>query len=90
MNGNRSRKMASQGVRAVVVLYSLDSRSEAKVMEREKGRAGSRIHNHKEHGYLKSIVKDDDAVDATSMAKLIEDELVPYRVGNRMIDAVYN
>lgn len=85
-NRNRNRKMASQGVRAVVVMYSLDSRNEAKVMAKEKGRAGSRDRNHKESGYLKSIVKNDNAVDATSMVRLNVDGLVPYRVGNR----VYN
>lgn len=85
-NRNRNREMASQGVRAVVVLYSLDSRNEAKVMEREKGRAGSRNRNHKEGGYLKSIVKNGNAVDATSMVKLNVDGLVPYRAGN----GVYN
>lgn len=84
MNQNLSREMARQSVRAVVVLYSLDSRSEAKVMERAKGRAGSRNRNHKELGYLKSIVKNDNAVDATSMVKLNEDGLIPYRVGNRI------
>lgn len=81
-NRNRNRKMANQGVRAVVVMYSLDSRNEAKVMEREKGRTGSRDRNHEESGYLKSIVKNDNAVDAT----LNVDGLVPYRVGN----GVYN
>lgn len=85
MNRNRSHEMASQGVRAVVVLYSLDSRSEVKVMEREKEKAGSRNRNHKEDGYSKSVVMDDDTVDAASMVKLNEDELVPYRVGNRVI-----
>ena len=85
MNRNRSREKASQGVRAVVVLYNLDSRSEAKVMEREKEKAGSRNRNHKEDGYLKSVEKNDDSVDAASMVKLNEDELVPYRVGNRTI-----
>lgn len=69
-----------------MVLYSLDSRNEAKVMEREKGRAGSRNRNHKERGYLKSIVKNDNAVDATSMVRLNVGGLVPYRVGN----SVYN
>lgn len=85
MSRNRSREMANQGVRAVGVLYSLDSRSEAKVMEREKGRVGSRSRNHKERGNLKSIVKDDNAVDATSTVKLNEDEPVPYRFGSRII-----
>lgn len=82
-NRNRNRKMAIPGVRVVVVMYSLDSRNEAKVMEREKGRAGSRDRNHKEGGYLKSIVNDDNAADATSMVRLNVDGLVPYRVGNR-------
>lgn len=82
---NRSREMGIQDVRAEVVVYSLDLRSWAKVMDREKERAGSRSRNHKENGYLNLIAKDDDAVDATAMAKLNEDGLVPYRVGNRRV-----
>lgn len=82
---NRSREMGNQDVRAVVVVYSLDLRSWAKVMDREKERAGSRSRNHKENGYLNSIVEDNDAVEATAMARLSEDGLVPYRVGNRRV-----
>lgn len=89
MNRNRNREMASQDVRAVVVLYSLDVGIWAKAMEREKERSGSRSRDHKEIGYLKSIVGGDDAVDATAMAKLNKDGLVPYRAGNRN-NAVYN
>lgn len=88
LNRNRSREMASQDVRVVVVLYSLDLRSWARVMKKEKERAGSRSRNHKEKGHLNSIVGDDDAVDATAMARLNEDGLVPYRVAVYIFRAV--
>lgn len=83
MNRNQNRERASQGVRVVVELQSLEWRNEAKVMEREKGRTGSRNRNHKERGYLKPIVKKDNAVDANSLVRLNVDGLVPYRVGSR-------
>lgn len=83
MNRNQSPEKGSQGVKAVVVVYSLELRSWVKVMEKEKERTGGRSRNHEESVYLKSIVDEDDASDATPMARLNENELVPYRAGNR-------